>query len=43
MIRSRKSKDKQYNGQKKTDKQRFKNITHQGKDLATNTIGVLVS
>jgi hypothetical protein len=33
VIRSRKSKDRQHNGQKKKDKQRSTNITHITKDL----------
>ena len=37
MIRIRKSKDKQHNGQKKKDKQRSTKHTHKTKDRVTRT------
>ena len=37
MIRIRKSKDKQHNGQKKKDKQRSTKHTHKSKDRVTRT------
>jgi hypothetical protein len=40
VIRSRKSKkDRQYNGQKKKDKQRLQNTTQKTKDRATQSEG----
>ena len=37
VIRIRKSKDRQHNGQKKKDKQRYTNITKKTKDRVTRT------